>query len=60
MVKNLKTNDKSQMTNKLQNSNDKKFDIYERSLDFAAKVAKLLNKLPKNFTIVEYAKQLIR
>lgn len=40
--------------------NEKKFDIYDRALEFAARVAKLLNKLPKNLCVVEYGKQVIK
>lgn len=41
-------------------SNDKKFDIYERSSEFAARVAILINKLPRSLASIEYGKQVIR
>jgi four helix bundle protein len=54
------TNDKCQMTNECQMTKDRKFDIYERTLEFATKVAKFIEKLPKSITAIEYSKQLIR
>lgn len=42
------------------NLNKKKFDIYERTIDFAIGVAKLLNKLPRSIALNEYGKQVIR
>ena len=37
-----------------------KFDLPERALEFAARVARLINKLPHNQALNEYGKQLIR
>ena len=39
---------------------NKKFDIYERALEFAARVATFIEKLPKGIAAIEYSKQLIR
>ena len=39
---------------------NKKRDIYERVLMFAAKVSLVLRKVPNSLEIVEYKKQLIR
>lgn len=39
---------------------NKKYDIQDRTLEFAAKVAKFVNNLPKNQAGIEYGKQLIR
>ncbi len=41
-------------------TNEKKFDIYDRTLEFAVRVALFIDKLPKGIASVEYAKQLIR
>ncbi|MFH1753084.1 MAG: four helix bundle protein [Candidatus Omnitrophota bacterium] len=41
-------------------TNKQKFDIYDRSLDFAVRVAKLVSKLPRTQTALEYSKQVIR
>ena len=38
----------------------KKFDIYERSLNFAARVARMLNNMSKNVIVIEYIKQTAR
>ena len=38
----------------------KKFDIYDRSLEFAVRVGKLINRFPKNLILIEYARKLIR
>ena len=38
----------------------RKFTIQERSLQFAVKTAKFIDKLPKKYSAIEYAKQLIR
>lgn len=39
---------------------EKKFDIKERSLKFAARVARFIDGLPKKQSAIEYGKQLIR
>jgi len=57
------TNVKSQIPNKSFNSkmsNEKKFDIYDRALEFAARVAKVVNGLPGSQAGLEYSKQVIR
>lgn len=41
-------------------SNDKKFDIYDRALEFAARVAKSVTKLPKSQMSIVYGKQVVR
>ena len=38
----------------------RKFDIKERSLQFAAKAAKFIDALPRKQSAIEYGKQLIR
>lgn len=38
----------------------RKFDIYDRALIFASRVAALTYKLPRNPALIEYCKQLIR
>jgi len=53
------TNVKYQMTNESLMTN-KKFNIQERTLEFAAKTAKFINLIPKNQVTIEYIKQLIR
>ena len=47
------TNDKIQMPNESLITN-KRYDIQERALEFAARVAKLVNGLPKNQATIEY------
>lgn len=48
------------MTNESPMTNNKnKYDIQERTLEFAARVAKFVNKLPKNLIIMKYAGQLV-
>lgn len=56
------TNYQFSMSNKLSMSNEqyKRFDIKERSLLFAARAARLIDKLPKKQSAIEYGKQLIR
>ncbi|MDP8298843.1 MAG: four helix bundle protein [Candidatus Tantalella remota] len=56
------TNDKIQNSNEIQNPDDKtrKFDLYDRSLDFAVRSVKLLKTLPSSLSVHEYSKQLIR
>ncbi|MCF7874095.1 MAG: four helix bundle protein [Candidatus Omnitrophica bacterium] len=39
---------------------DKKYDIYDRAFEFAVRVAKLIERLPKNQSTKEYSRQLIR
>ncbi|MBI5873177.1 MAG: four helix bundle protein [Candidatus Omnitrophica bacterium] len=41
-------------------TNNKKFDIYERALEFAARTAKFIERLPKGIAAIEYSRQLIR
>ncbi len=53
------TNDKIQMTNESSMTN-KRYDIQDRALEFAARIARFINKLPKNQVSIEYSKQLIR
>jgi four helix bundle protein len=53
------TNDKIQISNESSMTN-KKFDISDRALEFAARVAKFVNMLPKNQASIEYSRQLIR
>ncbi len=53
------TNDKIQMPNESLIT-DKRYDIQERALEFAARVAQFVNRLPKNQASIEYGKQLIR
>ncbi len=48
------TNGKFQMTNR------RKFDIYDRALEFAARVTKLVDRLPKSQAALEYGRQVIR
>jgi len=36
------------------------FDIYERSLSFAVRTARFVDKLPRTLAIIEYSRQLIR
>jgi len=38
----------------------RKFDIKERSLQFAVRVGKFVNKLPRRQSTLEYGRQLIR
>lgn len=45
------------MTNESSITNNK-YDIHERALEFAARVAKFVNKLPKNTVTFVYGKQL--
>jgi four helix bundle protein len=47
------------MTNESSMTN-KKYNIQERTLEFAAKVAQFVNLLPPNQIVNEYSKQLIR
>ena len=55
------TNLKFQITNELPNSKcQKKFDIYDRDLEFAARVAKLVDRLPKKQVSFIYGKQVIQ
>ena len=49
-----------QMSNQLPMTNQKKYDIKERCLIFAARAAKFTDKLPKKQTSFEYGGQLIR
>lgn len=44
----------------MRNQMKSNYDIYDRSLKFATKVAKLVDRLPKTLAIVEYSRQLIR
>jgi four helix bundle protein len=53
------TNDKIQMTNESLNPN-KKYDIQVRTLEFAARIARFVDMVPKKQTSIEYCKQLIR
>ncbi|MFA5143937.1 MAG: four helix bundle protein [Candidatus Omnitrophota bacterium] len=53
------TNDKIQMTNQSINPNSK-YDIKERSLEFAARTALFVRCIPKDIISSEYCKQLIR
>lgn len=39
---------------------NKKYDIQDRTLEFAARAARFTNTLPKNQASIEYSKQLIR
>jgi four helix bundle protein len=39
---------------------NKKFDIYDRTLKFAADVARFVHRIPKSIVAVEYIRQLIR
>ena len=41
-------------------TNEKRFDIYDRALGFAVRVAKLIDRLPKSLAVLEYGKQLIK
>jgi four helix bundle protein len=41
-------------------ANERKFDIYERALEFAAKVAKFIERLPHTIVVIEYSKQLVK
>jgi len=41
-------------------SNDRKYDIYDRSFKFAVKVVRLLENLPKRSAFIEYSRQLIK
>jgi len=55
------TNLKFQITNESPNSKyQKKFDIYDRALELAARVAKFVDKLPKKQVGFVYGKQVIR
>ncbi|MFC1767127.1 four helix bundle protein [Candidatus Margulisiibacteriota bacterium] len=54
-------NDKAQMTNESKNDkSNKKYDIRDRSLEFAARSAALVGRLPRTQAAYEYGKQLIR
>lgn len=52
-------NQDRQISNKSPITN-KKYDIQERSLEFAVNIAKFINTLPKNYIGIEYSKQLAR
>ena len=56
------TNDQFPMSNKLPMTNGKikKIDIKDRSLEFAVRAAKFIDKLPRKQSAIEYGKQLIR
>jgi len=56
------TNYQFPMPNKLPMTNIKlkKFDIKERTFQFAVKIAEFVNKLPKKQSLIEYSRQLIR
>jgi four helix bundle protein len=54
------TNSKFQMTNKSVNYKSRKYDIRDRALEFAARVAVMISQLSKNPITIEYGKQLIR
>ena len=41
-------------------NSQRKFDIRERSLQFAARTARFTDKLPRKQSALEYGKQLIR
>jgi four helix bundle protein len=38
----------------------RRFDIYDRALEFAARVARLISRLDKSQALIEYGKQVIR
>lgn len=44
----------------LQNTNPKRYNLEERCLDFAKRINKYVNKLPKTITNIENGKQLAR
>lgn len=44
----------------LQNTNNKQYDLEERTLKFAKAVRDFVNKLPKTMANIEYGKQLLR
>ncbi|MCX6340089.1 MAG: four helix bundle protein [Candidatus Aureabacteria bacterium] len=48
------------MTNDKQMTIGRKFDIYDRALEFAARVARLISRLDKSQALIEYGKQVIR
>ena len=39
---------------------NKEFDIYDPAFNFAVRIVKFLDKLPKNTALIEYSRQLIR
>jgi len=41
-------------------SNNRKYDIYDRAFNFAVRVAKFLETLPKRTVLIEYSRQLIK
>jgi four helix bundle protein len=41
-------------------TNQRKYDIKERSLAFAVRTAKLIDSFPRKITLLEYSKQLAR
>ncbi len=43
-----------------ENQNSKRYDLEERTLNFAKQVIELVNKLPKTLTNIEISKQLVR
>ena len=40
-------------------ANEKKYDIYDRAIEFAARAALFVNKLPQTQTAIVYGRQLI-
>jgi len=48
------------MSNKCPMTNQRKYDIKERSLAFAVRTAKLIDSFPRKITLLEYSKQLAR
>ena len=44
----------------IENKSNVKFDIYERSIKFAVKMAKVIRALEKDMVLNEYTKQLVR
>lgn len=54
------TNYKCQINGQYPMTNERKIDIYERTIKFAVRAAKLVDILPRRQSAFEYGKQLIR
>ncbi len=54
------TNSKIQIISKYQKTNSKKFDLEDRTFNFAKACRDFVKKLPRTISNIEYGKQLIR
>jgi hypothetical protein len=54
------TNSQCQINDQYPMTNERKIDIQERSIRFAIRAAKLVDRLPRRQSAFEYGKQLIR